>query len=184
MFQSIREKVIVGVVTAVAIAAIYAAWGAVKRAGDDVFIPKGAVIAFAVPCPSKGWRHFAEANGRFLIGAGEQSHPKHGTWQQTQPDGNLSQPIPLTIYDLTKSGGEESHVLSEAEMPSHTHNFKGRRLTRGDVAGSRETSVARGGALHDDIQPTGVNGTISKTGNGMAHNNIPPFYALNFCIKE
>lgn len=140
-------------------------------------IPSGAVVAFDGECPSLGWRPFTEANGRFLVGAGEPTDPKHGTWQQQLPSGNLSQPRDLTTYVLGRSGGEETHLLSEAEMPSHSHRGKN---------GSAVNSTG-GNNLHpwgSSIVKPQVTVAVEHTGGGEAHNNIPPYYPLNFCRRE
>jgi microcystin-dependent protein len=67
---------------------------------DGVEIFTGVIAAFNGSCPT-GWTEYTDARGRAVIGAGQGSG--------------------LTDRPLASTGGEETHVLTESEMPSHTH---------------------------------------------------------------
>ena len=70
---------------------------------------------------------------------------------------------------LGDAGGAETHLLTEAEMPSHTHDY--RKLGGGGVdAGSGDnllssqaTDPTGGDAPHNNVQPTLVLNKIIKT---------------------
>ncbi len=83
----------------------------------------------------------------------------------------------LTSRTLGVKSGEETHVLTTAEMPGHTHN----ELLGGQATflGSSGTSVQFGAALSGDITPE----TTGSTGGGAAHNNMQPFQVVTFIIK-
>lgn len=73
---------------------------------------------------------------------------------------------------LGGKGGEETHVLTTAEMPSHSHLYY-------PLSGGGTTnfgSVYGGG---NQAEPR----TTSPVGNDNAHNNMPPFLLMNFIIK-
>ncbi|HWQ07801.1 MAG TPA: tail fiber protein, partial [Holophaga sp.] len=79
-----------------------------------------------------------------------------------------------STYMLGKTGGEETHTLTVDEMPAHTHPTY-----------SRYTSNLQ----HDD-NDEGDRGVLStqgattgSSGGGYAHNNMPPYLAMNFIIK-
>ena len=65
------------------------------------------------------------------------------------------------------TGGEETHTLTINEMPPHTHNIS--THGRGTVMGSGFSYVSQGGWNQYFAQ---------STGNGEAHNNMPPYLAV------
>ena len=72
-----------------------------------------------------------------------------------------------TFDGLNETGGAETHTLSVAELPSHTHSFA-------DNTGTTNVSI-------DDISHTIANrvtGTTGATGGGAAHNNIQPYITV------
>ena len=77
----------------------------------------------------------------------------------------------LTNRGLAATGGAETHTLSIAEMPAHTHNY-----TRGvdNNAGSSFATPASAATAAE---------TTTSTGGGGAHNNMQPFLVLNYIIK-
>jgi microcystin-dependent protein len=77
----------------------------------------------------------------------------------------------LTNRGLGAKGGAETHALSEAEMPSHTHE-----VSKSNVYPADGSNLAPGGS-HSSYE------TSTATGGGAAHNNMMPFIALNFIIK-
>ena len=90
---------------------------------------------------------------------------------------------------LGSTGGEETHILSKAEMPKHAHK------QYYNLSESTDTSynpIADQGALKNgkeywkypgDNTSVGEPADETCTGGDVAHNNIPPFLAINFIIK-
>lgn len=87
---------------------------------------------------------------------------------------------------LGATGGGETHTLTEAQMPSHSHlNGVGDTSTVAYIYGSTTTGAPGFGT--GDIQ-TGSStpsrqGFTSITGGGAAHNNVQPTIILNYIIK-
>ncbi|MCB0534685.1 MAG: tail fiber protein [Saprospiraceae bacterium] len=75
-------------------------------------------------------------------------------------------------HQLGSTGGEEEHTLTVAEMPSHSHNIQ---YSEGLESGSSNP--------YSDLSGTGVTDSTGNTGGGQPHNNMPPFYVINFIIK-
>lgn len=81
--------------------------------------------------------------------------------------------------------GEETHTLSTAEIPQHSHQVNGtsNAVTAADPNSNRlpgtsnskpYTSASGGGSMGSS--------TVSHVGGGQAHNNMQPFLAMNYCI--
>lgn len=86
----------------------------------------------------------------------------------------LSQKSPIGVsgsYALASTGGEETHVLTEAEMPAHTHTYT--------QPSSSTTFAASGGSDTPVSQSADVTGS---TGSDTAHANMPPYRAIYFII--
>lgn len=101
----------------------------------------------------------------------------------------------LDTYYFGEAGGHHEAIVTEAEMPSHTHgtvygqkgNFAdtnapssqsvpGRReLTTGGSIAAYEPYNQASGAYMDETM-------VSTVGNGTPHENRQPFLALQFCI--
>ena len=99
----------------------------------------------------------ALAPGRMLIGAGSGSDARGE----------------VRGFDLGEQGGEYNHVLSEDEMPEHTH---------GSPQGS-PTPVMGGPYSYssgDDVTTLASSSPPSgSAGGNVAHNNLPPYLAVH-----
>ena len=98
-------------------------------------------------------------------------------------------------YTVGSTGGEKNHVLTENEMPSHTHNtratwdFVGDRYANNSGTGNY-LSMNTGASTNHLYQSTSMGNaskyieiTSKSTGNGQAHENRPPYFALCFIMK-
>lgn len=96
------------------------------------------------------------------------------------PAVNLYGRFPLgtgTNFSLGATGGEEKHTLTESEMPRHTHTERASGSWKAYGGGGTWGHALQDG---DDVDTKSKTGTA---GGGLSHNNMPPYYALNFLIK-
>jgi microcystin-dependent protein len=101
------------------------------------------------------------------------------------PDLQGRAPIEVgSSHTLGERGGEQSHTLSIAEMPTHTH-----ALNATSVAGTQlipaNNMLAPSNipAYRNADQPSAMNaGTVTHAGGSQAHLNMMPFLTLNFSI--
>jgi len=81
-----------------------------------------------------------------------------------------------TTYSLDQTGGEETHQLTVAEMPAHAHNYHKPKHNYGHRNGGEDWS--RYG--HENQQDEDLTTTI---GGNSSHNNMQPYYVVNYIIK-
>ena len=121
-------------------------------------IPSGAVLPFnSTICPT-GWSNFTQAFGRVIIGVGQGN------------DGTET----LTV-ELGDTEGEYNHTLTEEEMPSHTHSYT-------HFSGSLANGATFG--VDDNNPKPDQSATTGSGGNDDPHNNVQPYYALLYCVKD
>ncbi len=125
-------------------------------------IPIGGIIMFSGATAPSGWalcdgtQGTPDLRGRFVLASGSG--------------------IGLTSRTLGQTAGTETHTLSIAEMPAHTHkeNFNFTGGEDGDNNYQHE--------LYQNTEALAQQSTYSTGGNG-AHNNMPPYYVLAFIMR-
>lgn len=79
--------------------------------------------------------------------------------------------ITYTTRPLAQTGGEETHALTDAESPSHTHGFPEDNGT-GSVATLLSSAQVAGQVIQSQA-----------AGSDTPHNNMPLFTVVNYIIK-
>lgn len=135
--------------------------GAVANAHSSNF----SVVVHAL-CP--------DLRGRTVVGTNA------SVYDQTDGDAGLASAV--GVYDLGQQGGEESHILTTAEMPAHKHN-----LTNGNSPISRAFQAdgnVSGNSPAKAFQYADAGATpIESVGSNTPHNNMPPYLAVRYIIK-
>lgn len=101
----------------------------------------------------------------------------------------------LSVRNKGDTGGEEKHLLTIPEMPEHNHqasiaiwgakffnSYEGSKKA-GLITGYWKPGVHQDSGVYEDVD---VNNTkyIAPSGNSLAHNNMQPFFVLNYIIKQ
>ena len=81
-------------------------------------------------------------------------------------------------YEILTEGGEASHTLTIDEMPSHNHSLRGSGGGTQCFCYYPGGDAIRGGDVFHAEQTT-----ITATGGGQAHNNMPPYRAVYIWVK-
>lgn len=93
----------------------------------------------------------------------------------------------LTPRTLGEMGGEESHMLTTSEMPTHSHTTA---QYADSTVGSSENPVGRiparnaAGIPQYGSSPNTTTGlvVVGNTGSSQPHNNMPPYTVINYII--
>lgn len=113
---------------------------------------------------------------------------------------NLNGRVPVgagSTYDLGETGGAATHTLTTAELPAHAHTATATTTLKGNgsaanssnpegtaPASTGRTNIYQTGAANVDqaADAAATSVTVAQTGNGQAHNNMPPYQAVKFII--
>ena len=110
---------------------------------------------------------------------------------QTRAPLGMGQGPGLSNYTLGQFGGSASVTLSTSQIPSHSH-----ALNCSSVGGNSFTPLSgiwsEGGLTRNQALYNPATGNpplvamhpqaLSPAGGNVAHNNMPPYLTLNFCI--
>ncbi|MBP2654991.1 MAG: exported protein of unknown function [Firmicutes bacterium] len=146
-------------------------------------IPTGAVQAFAMSVAPSGWlvcdgsavsrTDYADLYSAIgtTFGEGDAST----TFNVPDLQDKFVLGLGSTYATIAATGGETTHTLTVDEIPAHTHTTT---LTRDKCSGTS------GNAVYGDENRDGTDDVTSQsTGGDGAHNNMPPYSVLNYCIK-
>lgn len=138
-------------------------------------------------------RNWAQCNGQILpivqntalfslLGT---TYGGNGVTTFALPDMRSRAPIHVSPdYTLGEYGGEESHALTLAELPGHTHDVKvdSKEGTSVTPAGSYPAKTSGGTSAYGSTSSaTMAASSIANAGGGQPHENMKPFVTLN-CI--
>ena len=151
----------------------------------------GQIHAFSFDFPPRGW---ALCNGQLLPINQNQAlfallgttYGGNGQTTFALPDLRGRMPIHqgqgsgLSSRVMGERSGSETVTLGGASIPTHTHGAQG--ATSSSSTSPSGTVPATGGAYG---APTGTQmhaSTIQPAGGGQAHQNMPPFLTISWCV--
>jgi microcystin-dependent protein len=99
---------------------------------------------------------------------------------------NLQARTPIHVgsgHTLGERGGEQSHTLSMAEQPTHTHILN---ATNSNGATASPNGAYLGAVNNTYTSATNLTtmspGSVTNVGGSQAHENRQPYLTLTFCI--
>lgn len=170
---------LLGAATAASISAVYAQQERrsdvelVQSLIDEFESLQGAVVAFDRPegCPD-GWSEYTDAYGRVVVGAIPNGRV---------PPAQMSHQVEdFRDYFLGIKRSEERVALTVEQMPPHTHGLDMFNAPNHDGTGGAHP---QGGDYQREFLFVN-SGSTRQTGQGLSHNNMPPYIALKFCKKD
>jgi len=153
----------------------------------EPFLSEIRIMSFNFP--PKGW---ALCNGQLLpINQNQALFSLLGTTYGGDGRVNFALPnlqgnTPIHVgngYTLGEKGGEQSHTLSIAELPTHTHvlNASSTPANTNVPTGAYVASVNNAYTAPANLVALS-SASLANAGGSQAHLNMQPFLVLNFCI--
>jgi microcystin-dependent protein len=92
-----------------------------------------------------------------------------------------------SAYVMGQSGGQETHTLTIAEVPSHVHTFSGtsNAASVSTAAGNVLAKTAGSLTVYSAAAPTQTSlnpASVTSVGSSQAHENRAPYLAMTWCI--
>lgn len=164
-------------------------------AGDDTAVPAGWLL-----CDGTAYDQSTYPALFSLIGAAYGTAP---AGQFRVPDlrgrGPMGRDASQSEFAaLGQTGGSNTHTLALSELPAHNHggaqldgrhrhNVGTKGFLRDATAAGNDFAPGGNGSTGSNVQFTKTAGshthTISSQGEGNTHNNLQPYYTINFIIK-
>jgi microcystin-dependent protein len=103
---------------------------------------------------------------------------------------NLAGRVPIHMgngHTQGEAGGEKSHTITQQEMAQHLHSVQGTsnstdpngtNVPVGNLLAAGPSEIYGGAASLVALSAT----TVTSTGGGQPHENMPPYLSLMFCI--
>lgn len=160
----------------------------------------GEIRMFACEKPPKGWlpcdgREMKVKENQALFSLIRETYGGDGKIIFNLPDMRGMTPVHMPKdVQFGKTGGAASVTLGLTELPAHTHSFQVTSaagtapLPTGNLLASKSSASAAPAVLHQIYSDKSAKRvtldavTLVAAGDGVAHNNMQPYVAINYFI--
>ncbi len=152
--------------------------------GQLALFPWGLTPRYWMPCQGQT---MSIAQNQALFSLLGTTYGGNGTTTFNLPDLRGRTPVMAgNGLTLGAQAGEETHTLTNLEVPSHTHQLQG-TTANADAEKPNGNLLAQttGSQTIYQLNPNGSNlagGTMAPYGGGQPHENRTPYVAMNWCI--
>lgn len=163
---------------------------------DTFYTPAGVIMIYPSAAAPAGWNNcdgstFSKASYPDLFAALGGELSPYGVQATTFQIPSISGGMTVVknggqTFTLNAKGGETTHVLTESEMPKHTHiqDPHDHPVMHAVAGGDGYGAIGGTNYSFDGKIMTATNVATNKNaGGGFAHNNMPPYITMNYIIK-
>ena len=155
----------------------------INVSGSFNMLPSGSIVMWTRADIPTGWtvcdgqNKTPDLRDRFVV----------GTVQSADNRQPVGEKYPDEFYKIGSQGGEETHLLTEKELPEHSHRhsvLQGRNYLKNVAVLLGNTLNGINGGIYDANSITQSDGILGIPGfTKTPHNNMPPYYALYYIMK-
>lgn len=168
----------------------------------NALVPMGVITMFSGTVIPNGWAvcdggtyngfTTPDLRGKFIVGMDNTQGSQNGSGQYIAVSANGQTPTTspndgttLNYGAVGNKGGENGHVLSLAEMPTHKHDVSFALSHYNFLAFGLSPSLSIGGGGAAAGQGLTITSSTSEStkGSNQIHENRPPYYVLVYIIK-
>lgn len=166
-----------------------------ENSPENTTIPSGVILSYGAVTPPTGYlacdgSEVSQAvyNGLYAVIGTKFNTGSEAVGNFRVPDFRGRVPIGKGTRAIGVKEGEETHVLTTAEMPSHNHGITDPGHTHAWVCqGANTVSVKVDSDTNTSTDhataPASTGVSINNAGSGDAHNNMAPSLVVEFIIK-
>jgi hypothetical protein len=143
-------------------------------------VPRNAIVAFDGNCPETGWEPYAEASGRFLLGASPQ-YPRGDPGGEEEIQLSEENLPPFTLVGQTAGTAVNLFVLQY--VPGGQDSYQQGALSTDKSPNKAVRDPVPAKPTEIPVPPTQIEVSSTEKMQGKKIQYMPRFYSVNYCRK-